>query len=89
MTTTGANVTTTVIPDQSTVVKFLADGTFTVPNGATARLLLVGGGGAGGYDAAGGGGAGGMLELNAVVLAAGTYTVSVGAGGAPVANVAL
>ena len=80
--TTGSGVTTTVLPDQSTVVKFLADGTFTVPNGATARLLLVGGGGAGGYDVGGGGGAGGMLESNAVVLAAGTYTVSVGAGGA-------
>jgi len=87
--TTGESVTMTTLLDQSRVVKFLADGTFTVPDGATARLLLVGGGGAGGYDAAGGGGAGGMLESNAVVLAAGTYTVSVGAGGTPVANVAL
>ena len=46
VTTTGDSVTTTVLSDQSTVVKFLADGTFTVPDGATARLLLVGGGGA-------------------------------------------
>ena len=79
--TTGSSVTTTILPDQSTVVTFLADGTFTVPDGATARVLLVGGGGAGGYDIGGGGGAGGMLESNAVVLAAGTYTVAVGAGG--------
>ena len=79
---TGSSVTTTVLPDQSTVVKFLADGTFTVPAGATGRILLVGGGGGGGYDCSGGGGAGGMLEASNVVFSAGTYAVTVGAGGA-------
>ncbi len=81
VTTTGASVTTTVLSDQSTVVKFLADGTFTVPAGATARLLLVGGGGGGGAECGGGGGAGGFIEASDVVLAPGTYTVTVGARG--------
>ena len=84
VTTTGSSVTTNILYDSSTVVQFLADGTFTVPNGALARLLLVGGGGAGGNDCSGGGGAGGMLELSNVPLGAGTYTVTVGAGGQPV-----
>ena len=70
--TKGASVITTILPDQSKVVKFLADGTFTVPAEYTARVLLVGGGGAGG-----------MLEVSNVVLSAGTYTVTVGAGGQP------
>ena len=39
--TTGASVTTTVLSDQSKVVKFLADGTFTVPAEYTARVLLA------------------------------------------------
>ncbi|MBQ3809315.1 MAG: hypothetical protein II839_00675, partial [Kiritimatiellae bacterium] len=50
VTTTGASVATALLPDDSTVVKFLADGTFTVPAGGTARILLVAGGGAGGRD---------------------------------------
>ena len=81
VTTTGDSVTTTVLSDQSTVVKFLADGTFTVPDGAMARLLLVGGGGGGGAECGGGGGAGGFVEASDVVLASGTYTVTVGARG--------
>ena len=72
VTTTGASVTTAVLPDDSTVVKFLDDGTFTVSDGATARILLVAGGGAGGRDCSGGGGAGGMIEVSNVVLSAGT-----------------
>ena len=34
--TTGASVTTTILGDDSTVVTFLSDGTFTVPGGLTA-----------------------------------------------------
>ena len=83
VTMSGSSVTKTVLPDQSTVVKFLADGTLTLPDGATGRILLVGGGGAGGRDCSGGGGAGGMLEGSNVLFAAGTYTVTVGAGGQP------
>ena len=59
---------------------------FTVAEGGIARILVVGGGGSGGLQngsagMAGGGGAGGFVESNAVMLAAGTYTVKVGKGG--------
>lgn len=62
---------------------------FTVSADAAARILCVGGGGSGGNQGggngrAGGGGAGGFLDLNDVSLAAGTYTVGAGAGGAGV-----
>ncbi|MBR0241057.1 MAG: hypothetical protein IJQ54_00875, partial [Kiritimatiellae bacterium] len=81
VTTTGDSVSTVVLDDQSTVVKFLADGTFTVPVGATARILVVGGGGGGGGDCAPGGGGGGVIDRDSVVLSPGTYTVAVGVGG--------
>ena len=42
VTTTGPGVTTDVLEDQTTLVKFTADGTFTVPAGATARVTLPG-----------------------------------------------
>ena len=62
---------------------------FTVSADAAARILCVGGGGSGGNQGggngrAGGGGAGGFLDLDDVSLAAGTYTVGAGAGGAGV-----
>ena len=66
-------------------------GTLVLPGKAQVRMLLVGGGGAGGTSTGttgnsngigGGGGAGGFLETNDVTLAAGTYTITVGAGGA-------
>ena len=81
VTTTGDSVTTTVLADSSTVVKFLANGTFMVSDGVTARLLLVGGGGGGGAECGGGGGGGGFVEASDVELAPGTYTVTVGARG--------
>ena len=57
--------------------------TFTVTSGyATAQVLVVGGGGGGGYDRAAGGGAGGVVYLSSYQLAPGTYTVTVGGGGA-------
>ena len=63
-------------------------GTLVLPGKATARVLAVGGGGAGGtataggsYGHGGGGGGGGFNETNDLVLAAGTYTINVGAGG--------
>ena len=80
--TTGANVTTTVLSDQSTVVKFLADGTLTLLDDVTARALVVGGGGGGGSGVGGGGGGGGVVELESLELTAGTYAITVGAGGA-------
>ena len=54
--------------------------TFTLSAECKVWFLLVGGGGSGGSDCGGGGG-GGMVESNEVTLAAGTYTVTVGAGG--------
>ena len=59
-------------------------GTFTVPEGgATVDLLLVGGGGAGGFCRGGGGGGGGVIYKQSYALDAGSYTVTVGAGGVP------
>ena len=61
-------------------------GTFTLPaatkiKAGTMQILVVGGGGAGGSDCGGGGGAGGLVNETRD-LAAGAYTVTVGAGGA-------
>lgn len=59
-------------------------GTFIVPEGgATVDLLLVGGGGAGGFCRGGGGGGGGVIYKQSYALDAGSYTVTVGAGGVP------
>ena len=72
-------------------VKFLADGTFTVPSGVTTvDLLIVGGGaGGGGVSAAGGtetgaGGAGGQARtiMGSAVTPGAAIPVTVGAGGA-------
>jgi hypothetical protein len=65
---------------------FNSSGTFTVNTGtATADILIVAGGGGGsggtGLMHGGGGGAGGMIELTTHTLAAGSYTITVGAGG--------
>lgn len=58
-----------------------AGDTFTIAQDAFVDILLVGGGGAGGYYAGGGGGGGGVSILSNAYLAAGTYDVTVGAGG--------
>jgi hypothetical protein len=61
-------------------------GTFVVPAGAPVIVdyLIVGGGGGGGYNdgAGGGGGAGGLVYAKGIQLPAGTYTWTVGVGGA-------
>ena len=54
--------------------------TFTLTEDAFVDLLLVGGGGAGGCGG-GGGGAGGVSVQSNIFLTAGSYVVSVGAGG--------
>lgn len=70
---------------------FRADGTLTVTGAGTVDILVVGGGGGGGVPAntdtgavygGGGGGAGGFVYYRDVPVAAGTYAVRVGAGGA-------
>jgi hypothetical protein len=52
-----------------------------VTAGGNVEVLVVGGGGGGGKNG-GGGGAGGLVYSNGFPLVAGTYTVSVGGGGA-------
>lgn len=67
---------------------FFASDSVSFARPVKARLLLVGGGGAGGRECSGGGGAGGMIDTNDVELAAGTYTITVGAGGQPITGTA-
>ena len=68
--------------DTEVVHKFTSSGTFTLHVDSTVRILVVGGGGGGGGDCSAGGGGGGVIETNDVPLAAGTYAITVGAGGA-------
>lgn len=87
---TGGTITTV---GTDTVHTFTASGTFTVldPNARLIdRMMLVGGGGAGGGGGgggnstvfAGGAGAGGeVVQLSAIYVAAGTYSIVVGEGG--------
>ena len=69
-----------------TVVKFTSSDTFRVSQPITADILTVGGGGGGSGGASGnalaGGGAGGVLYTTGKFVGAGTYSVTVGAGGA-------
>jgi hypothetical protein len=61
---------------------FLSTDTFTVTNGNTiADVLLVAGGG-GGSKSGGGGGAGGVLVANSTSISVGTYSITIGQGGA-------
>jgi hypothetical protein len=59
---------------------FTSSGTFTVTAGGTIEYLVIAGGGGGGSDMGGGGGAGGYLA-GSMALAAGTYSIVIGAGG--------
>lgn len=76
---TGGTITT---DGNYKVHSFTTGGTLTVTVAGWVYLLLVGGGGGG---AAGGGGAGGVQQLR-VWLDVGSYTVTIGTGGASVAN---
>ena len=60
---------------------FTESGTLTVASETTVRALFVAGGGGGGCGVGGGGGGGGVVALDELVLAPGTYAVTVGAGG--------
>ena len=59
---------------------FTASGTFTLAGSATISYLIVGGGGGGGDRHGGGGGAGGVVS-GTWAGTAGSYTITVGAGG--------
>ena len=92
---TGATVVTRETPgyafleDDVILIWTAGTGTFTIDAPATARVLCVGGGGSGAQENtngnAGGGGAGGFADFHNT-FNAGTYTVTVGEGGAAVAN---
>ncbi len=71
------------VGDGNILYTFFASGPVVIDQKVKARLLLVGGGGAGGRECSGGGGAGGMIDTNDIVFAAGTYMITVGAGGQP------
>lgn len=61
---------------------FTASGTFTVTAGSkSVEYMLVGGGGGGGSHMGGGGGGGGVVT-GSVLATSGSYTVTVGSGGA-------
>ena len=67
----GKNIVNTFTNSSSLVVR----------NQTTVRALFVAGGGGGGSGCGGGGGGGGVVEIEDLVLAPGTYTVTVGSGG--------
>lgn len=72
--------------DGDKVYTFNSAGTLTLGEDANAWILIVGGGGAGGGvnsddGRVGGGGAGEYVEVKELTLSAGTYAITVGAGG--------
>ena len=69
---------------QFKVHKFTADGTLTVTQAGLIEYLVVGGGGSGGssQNAAGGGGGAGAFRTGQLQVPAGSYSITVGDGGA-------
>ncbi len=62
--------------------RFNASGTLTMVQGGNTEVLVVAGGGGGGSDMGGGGGAGGVIMNNSFAVAAGSFPITVGIGGA-------
>jgi hypothetical protein len=63
---------------------FVSSGSFVVTNPGTIEYLVVAGGGAGGGNSStrsGGGGGAGGLKAGSIAITAGTYAITVGAGG--------
>ena len=81
--TTGSPTVNNNARSGKTIYAFNGAGSLTVGTDGTAEILLVGGGGAGSgtQSALNGGGAGGVVYDSTGYLTAGTYTVTVGAGG--------
>lgn len=80
---------------EKTVLSFTESGSLTVTGSGSVELLVVGGGGGGGVigqtsdsktPVAAGGGAGGLVHKETFAVSAGTYAVTVGAGGEIGAN---
>jgi hypothetical protein len=82
--TTGTNYTSSTNGIYTVLTFAYPGGTLVVNRSITATYLVVGGGGGGGNSGyAGGGGAGGAVYISTpTVLSPGSYTVTVGAGGA-------
>jgi hypothetical protein len=81
----GGNVTSSGVYRIHT---FTNSGTFTVSEGGPMDVLVVAGGGSGGARVGGGGGAGGLAYSVNKTVTNGTYSVTVGNGGAAVTSVA-
>jgi len=64
---------------------FTSNGSLTVNTGGEVEYLIVGGGGGGGNNIGGGGGGGGVVT-GTITLAAGTFSISIGSGGASGTN---
>jgi len=60
---------------------FTSSGSFVLPAQTTVEYMVVAGGGGAGHNMGGGGGAGGYLAGTGLSLPAGTYAITVGAGG--------
>ena len=73
----GSSSTITVGGQSYTLLSFTSDGTLTVNRSGLFDALLVGGGGSG---SAGGGGGGQVMDTT-IYLAAGSYAITIGAGG--------
>jgi RHS repeat-associated protein len=77
---TGGSISTT---SGYTVHTFTSSGTFVAGSAiAGVDAIIVAGGGGGGQQHAGGGGAGGLLAPTGISVSAGSYSITVGAGGA-------
>jgi hypothetical protein len=67
-------------------IDFTSTSTLVVSTGGLFDVMIMGGGGGGGGSTGGGegggGGGAGLLQISTLVIPAGTYTVTVGAGGA-------
>jgi hypothetical protein len=82
---TGTGSTSNIITGNSafSYIIFPNSGTFTINNSLICDILVVGGGGGGGRAIGSGGGAGGVVYITNYTLNAGTYSIIVGNGGAP------
>lgn len=84
-TATGGTITTSGLYRIHSFTTVGSSSTFTVTTSTTIDYLVIAGGGGGGVGRGGGGGAGGV-KAGTITLTAGSYTITVGAGGASVIN---